>query len=200
MIDIVHQHTLSLPEQLDQQLLLYLNSAHSPFWDTTMFFLSRIPVWIPLYLAILVYLGYRYKHRFYIILLFIIIAVTLSDQLSVLVKNSVGRFRPCHEPSLQGLVHIVNGACGGRYSFVSSHAANCFNVALFSLLLIKKKWYSVFIIIWASAVSYSRIYLGVHYPGDVICGAAMGLLIGWSVYGSYIIIERKYLQNKPFFS
>jgi undecaprenyl-diphosphatase len=187
------EHILSYPEQLDQQLFLFLNSANSPFWDRIMVFLSRIPVWIPLYLAILVYLGFRYKRKFYFILLFIIIAITLSDQLSVLVKNSVDRLRPCHEPALQGLVHVVNGACGGIYGFVSSHAANTFNVALLSLLLIRKKWYSVFIIIWASAVSYSRIYLGVHYPADVMFGAILGALTGWGIYGCYMIVDERWL-------
>jgi undecaprenyl-diphosphatase len=157
-------------------------------------------IWAPLYLAILIFLGMKYKRKFLIILLFIILAVTLADQLSVqLFKNLVHRLRPCHEPSLEGLVHLVNGECGGMFGFVSSHAANSFNVALLSLLFIKKRWYTISIILWALVIGYSRIYLGVHYPGDVICGSLLGALIGWSVYKLYILTDNKILQHRQFF-
>ena len=189
----------SVPVQIDQQLFLFLNSANSPFWDKVMYTMSLISVWIPLYLVILIYLGFRYKRKFLIIIIFIIIAVTLTDQLALLIKNSVLRLRPCHEPSLEGLVHLVNGRCGGLYGFVSSHAANSFNVALFSLMFIRKKWYSISIILWAALVSYSRIYLGVHYPVDVICGAILGALIGWIMFRLYGITDRYILQNRKYF-
>lgn len=185
-----------MAEQLDQQLFLFLNSASSPFWDKIMLFLSRVVVWIPLYLAILIYLGRKFRKKFLIITLFIIVSVALADQGALAVKNSVERFRPCHEPALQGLVHMVNGICGGRYGFVSSHAANSFNIALISLMLIRKRWYSVFILLWASAIAYSRIYLGVHYPGDVICGSILGASIGWSMYKLYTLFDRKFLKDK----
>ena len=89
------------------------------------------------------YLGIRYKRKFLIILLFIILAATLADQISVVFKNLVQRLRPCHEPSLEGLVHLVNGECGGKFSFVSSHATNSFDVALLSLLFIRKRWFTI---------------------------------------------------------
>jgi len=187
-----------MAEQIDQQLFLFLNSANSPFWDKVMNFMSMRVVWTPLYIAILIYLGIRYKRRFWIIILFIILAVVLSDQTSVIIKNAVDRPRPCHESSLQGLVHMVNGVCGGMYGFVSSHAANSFNVAFLSLMFIKKRWYTVCIIIWASVVSYSRIYLGVHYPGDVLCGALLGAFIGWGVYRLYEVVDKRILKNRSF--
>ncbi len=187
-------------EHVDQQIFLFLNSMNSPFWDKVMYSISTIIIWIPLYLAILIYIGFRYKRKFIIIILFIIVAVTLTDQLALLIKNSVDRLRPCHEPALSGLVHLVNGKCGGLYSFVSSHAANSFNVALLSLLFIRKRWYTISIIIWAVIVGYSRIYLGVHYPGDVLCGSILGAFIGWSVYSLYDMTDRYILQKRKYFN
>ncbi len=183
-------------ERLDQQLFLFLNSLNSPFWDQVMHALSGKLIWAPLYIAILIYIGVKYKKRFLLILLFIIIAVALADQISVhLFKNIVQRLRPCHEPTLEGLVHLVNGECGGKFSFVSSHATNSFNVALISLLFIRKRWYTVSIITWALVVGYSRIYLGVHYPGDVICGSLLGAVIGWSMYKLYVLTDNKILTQ-----
>jgi undecaprenyl-diphosphatase len=187
-------------EHLDQQALLFLNSLNSPFFDQIMYSISGKVIWIPLYLAILIYLGIKYKRKFLIIVLFIILAATLADQISVMIKNLVLRLRPCHEPELQGLVHLVKGECGGMYSFVSSHATNSFNVALISLLFIRKRWFSISIILWALVVGYSRIYLGVHYPGDVICGSLLGALIGWSIYSLYVLTDNKILQYKPYFN
>jgi undecaprenyl-diphosphatase len=187
-------------EHLDQQLFFFLNSLNSPFFDKVMYAISGKIIWVPLYLAILVYIGIKYKRRFLIIVLFIIIAATLADQTSVLIKNLVQRLRPCHEPSFEGLVHMVNGECGGRFSFVSSHATNSFNVALVSLMFIKKRWFTVSIIIWAAVIGYSRIYLGVHYPGDVLCGSMLGALIGWSIYRLYVITDHWFLQNRKFFN
>ena len=188
-------------ENLDRQLFLFLNSINSPFFDVLMHAISGKLIWAPLYAAILVYLAITYKRKFFIIVLMIILAVTLADQISVQVfKNNFQRMRPCHEPSLQGLVHLFNGECGGGYSFVSSHATNSFNVALLSLLFIRRRWYTISIILWASVIGYSRIYLGVHYPADVICGSLLGALIGWSVYKLYVLIDNKLLIRSSYFT
>ena len=187
-------------ERLDQHFFLFLNSFNSPFCDQVMHAISGKIIWAPLYLAILIYLGIKYKRKFLIILIFIILGIVLSDQTSLFLKNLTHRLRPCHTPAIISLVHIVNGECGGLYSFVSGHAANSFNVALISLLLIKKRWYSISIIIWALVIGYSRIYLGVHYPGDVICGSLLGIFIGWSMVKLYFLTDKKILENKPYFS
>jgi undecaprenyl-diphosphatase len=166
-----------------------------------MYAISGRVIWAPLYLAILLYLVFTYKRKFLIIIPFIIIAVTLADQVSVqLFKDIFMRLRPCHEPSLTGMVHLVKGECGGLYGFVSSHASNSFNVALLSLMFIKKRWYTICIIIWASVIGYSRIYLGVHYPGDVICGAMVGAFIGWGVYKLYEVTDNKVLAYRKYFN
>lgn len=184
-------------EHLDKQLFLFLNSLNSPFWDQVMHAISGKLIWVPLYLAILIWIGFRYRKRFPIIFLLVILAVVLADQGSVhLFKNVFHRLRPCHDPELAGLVHLVKGECGGLYGFVSSHAANSFNVALLSLMLIRKRWYSVSILVWASVVGYSRIYLGVHFPGDVVCGAMFGSLVGWGVFKLYERIDKRLLLYK----
>ena len=187
-------------ERFDQQLFLFINSSNSPFFDHLMYAISGRLIWVPLYLAILIYLGIKYKRKFLIILIFIILAATLADQSSVIVKNIFHRLRPCHEPTIIGIVHLVNGECGGVYGFVSSHATNCFDVALLSLLFIKKRWYTISIIFWAGIIGYSRIYLGVHYPGDVICGSFLGAFIGWSMYNLYILTDNIILMDKPYFN
>jgi len=187
-------------EHLDQQLFLFLNSHNSPFWDYVMYAISGKLIWVPLYLAILIAIGKKYKRKFLVMILFITIAAVLADQFSVLFKNLFERLRPCHEPELQGIVHLVKGECGGLYGFVSSHASNSFNVALLSLLFVKKRWFTLCIIFWAAIVGYSRIYLGVHYPGDVICGSLLGSLIGWGIYSLYKLTDNKILQHKTYFT
>ncbi|MFO7620198.1 MAG: phosphatase PAP2 family protein [Bacteroidales bacterium] len=183
-------------EELDQQLFNFINSRNSEFWDFVMYSISRVLVWVPLYIAIFIALGQKYGRKTFFILLFVVLTVALADQTSVFIKNSFQRLRPCHAEELQGMVHLVKGHCGGRFGFVSSHAANSFSIALLSLLLIKRRWFSISILIWAAVVGYSRIYLGVHYPGDVICGSLLGASIGWLIYRLYLITDNKFLSKR----
>lgn len=163
---------------IDKALFVFLNSLNTPFLDEVMSVISMKAVWIPLYMFIIWMLYRQQGKRIWIIILFAILLVAITDQVSVLMKSTVCRLRPCHEPSLAGIVHIVKGRCGGMYGFVSSHAANSFGIAAFTAPVLKKRWYTWMIFVWAAVVSYSRIYLGVHYPGDVAGGMVLGLLSG----------------------
>lgn len=164
--------------ELDRTLFLFLNSLHTPFLDRVMWVLSTRTVWIPFYVLIIWLLAAKYGKRVWIPLVLVPVLVVLTDQGSNLIKNLVERPRPCHEPALEGMVHIVRGRCGGMYGFVSAHASNTFGIAAFTIPLLRKRWFTWTVIIWALAVSYSRIYMGVHYPGDVLGGAILGLAAG----------------------
>ena len=169
--------------QLDKELLIWLNSHNTPFWDVVMMFFTRKEFWIPLYLLLL-YQIYKVKGKeaiYWILGAFLL--VFLCDQISTqLFKNVFERFRPSHDPSLEGMVNLVSGYKGGRYGFVSSHATNSFGFALFTSLLFRNKLYTFFIFSWSLLVIYTRIYLGVHFPGDVMGGMILGLILGYAVY------------------
>ena len=165
--------------ELDQKVFLYLNSIHSPVWDNIMVWISGDKTWIPLYIVLLSVVIYRERpYHFIYTILFIAIAVGLSDYISVLIKNLIERPRPTHNAEIANIVHIVNNYRGGPYGFVSSHAANVFCVATFIAYQFKTVKWGLFLFAWAAVVSYSRIYLGVHYPLDIICGAILGILLG----------------------
>jgi undecaprenyl-diphosphatase len=186
--------------RIDQEVFLFLNSMNSPFWDQVMWAISGRIIWIPLYITIIYFLSKKLRRKMFILALVIALVVVLGNEFSVIIKNLVLRPRPCYEPALKGMVHIVNGKCGGQYGFVSSHATNAFSVALLSLLFIRVRWFSFGIIFWALLIGYSRIYLGVHYPGDVICGSLLGALTGWGGYKLFEIIDRRVLIKSQYFS
>lgn len=170
---------------IDTELFLFLNGIHSPFFDVVFEWISDRYSWIPFYLILAVLLGFKFKWKLLVLVPFITLLIITSDQFSVhFFKDVFLRLRPCHNPEIADLVHIVNNHCGGKYGFVSSHAANTFALAVFVGLVLKKhlKWLFPFLLIWAAVVSYSRIYLGVHYPGDILGGAALGAIIGFVMW------------------
>jgi len=166
---------------LDRSLFLFLNGLNSIWLDPVMFYCSMGLLWLPLFL-VLFYLTIRiFKWKILIILLMVALMITASDQLSNLVKNVTKRPRPTHESILEGKVHFVNGYKGGRYAFYSAHASNTFALAVFLTMLLSRRysWIPFILFVWASWMSYTRIYLGVHYPSDVLAGCLTGSFLGW---------------------
>ena len=184
---------------IDAELFLFINGLHNDFLDLIMYWLSDKLFWIPMYLLIIFLMIRRYKMRGIVMLLFIGIAIALSDQTtSHLLKNLVQRLRPSHEPALIGLVRLSKAGPGGLYGFVSSHAGNSFCLASFIYFAFDKqfKLLKYWLITWAVLVSYSRIYNGVHYPGDVIVGACIGIAYGWLMAKFYFSIDTYLLNRK----
>lgn len=177
---------LEIIDSLDKELLLYLNSLHSLFGDVFMWVLSAKLTWLPLIVLLLALIVKNKGRESILIILGIALAILLADQVaSSFFKPLVERLRPSRSPSIMHELHIVNNYRGGLYGFVSSHSANVFAVAVFTSLLFKYRSYTLVILIWAASVSYSRIYLGVHYPMDIICGAICGIASGYIAYAVY---------------
>ena len=185
---------------LDKDLFLYINGKHNGFFDTVMYWASDKLFWFPFYALLLFFLIKIYKKESALILLFIAVLITLCDQTaSSLIKKTVKRLRPSHEPSLQNLVHLSEAGPGGQYGFISSHSANAFGLAAFLFFLLPKKYnYLKFIITcWAILVAYSRIYNGVHYPSDVIVAAILGIIYGWLIKIVYDKVKSALAKKKP---
>jgi undecaprenyl-diphosphatase len=168
--------------QLDTKLFMLINGSHNAFFDPIMFWLSDKLIWIPMYLLIIFIMIRRYKMRGVLMLLFIGIVIALCDQTaSGLLKNTVQRLRPSHEPALAGLIYLSKAGPGGLYGFASSHAANVFGLATFLYFVLDSKfrYLKYWLFLWALGVAYSRIYNGVHYPGDVLVGSIIGIAYGF---------------------
>ncbi|MCS7075263.1 MAG: phosphatase PAP2 family protein [Bacteroidia bacterium] len=177
---------------MDKEVFIWLNSKYSAFGDVLMYWISDKYIWTPLYVFFLVYLLEQYGKKGAWICIFVIMLIFMTDGTSnLLLKENIKRLRPCHALAN---VHTVYDKCGGMYGFVSSHAANVFGLATYLTLWLRRDipHFGKFAFLWATIIAYSRIYLGVHYPLDVICGAIVGILIGWL---NYKFVQTNILPN-----
>ena len=175
--------------KLDSKLFLYLNNLGTSKFDIFWISLSKIEANILMYLFLILLFFYIQKIRpklIYIIYLFFVIAlmIAITDQGANIFKDSFQRLRPCYNESIIDSFRLVKENCGGKYGFFSAHASNSFSLAIFfGLLFINRIRYIIMItIVYASLISYSRIYLGVHYPIDIFFGGFFGIFVGFVMY------------------
>ncbi|NAY90393.1 phosphatase PAP2 family protein [Muricauda sp. JGD-17] len=168
--------------QFDKDLFLFLNGLGTSTWDGFWMFITKTRNSAPLYLLLL-YLTYKtfgWK-KTGIILVAIALLITCTDQLSNFFKYGIGRLRPCYDQEVSETMRLVKSYCGGKFGYFSAHAANSFGPAAFFVILFRNsvRYIGIVLILWACLVAYSRIYIGVHYPLDVLTGACIGMLFGW---------------------
>ena len=187
---------------IDTEVLLAINGWHAPWADRLMWIVSAKETWIPLYLLLGGWLVWRYRKPAMtsvkwlqkvpvcvVVIVVIGLAVGAADFIaSGILKDLVARPRPTRVPELEGVLHLVNGYKSGRYGFVSSHAANTMAVALLFSLIWRNKIATCGLMLWVAANCYSRMYLGVHYPMDIIGGLVVGCLVGWLMYELLLLL------------
>lgn len=188
--------------QLDLDLFFWINSHHSPFMDHLQWWMTQIWFWIPLLLVVLSIMFFHYRKKMWVVLICLVASVFLTDRSSVLVKNVVQRPRPTHAVDIRDQVHVHiypngNEYRGGRYSFPSSHATNSFGLVVifvfFFKAITKHAWW--IFPLWAIINCYTRVYLGVHYPSDILAGTLLGLICGFVVLALYRLADH-FLKKK----
>ncbi len=189
--------------QFDKELLLWINGSDSLFVDGLAQVLTAAVTWIPLYIS-LFYVVLRNNESMRQIILIVgcaalcvVLAGTIDD---TLVKPYVARPRPTHDPQIGMLVDVVDGYRGGKYGFFSAHAANTFSIAVFFSLLIRNRILTVMLVFWSLLNCWTRMYLGVHYPGDIFCGLLWGGTVGFAVYILYYKINARISTGMRFIS
>ncbi|UII75211.1 phosphatase PAP2 family protein [Flagellimonas sp. HMM57] len=168
--------------RLDKELFLFLNGLGTETWDGFWLFITHKLSAIPLYALLLFF---TFKHfgtkRTVIVLVFVALLITATDQLANFFKYGVQRLRPCHDGDINIMARLVKKSCGGRFGYFSAHASNAMALASFFAVLLSSriKYLPIFLMVWAILVGYSRIYIGVHFPLDVLTGISIGIIFGW---------------------
>lgn len=182
--------------ELDRELFLFLNNLGNPAWDDFWNFITNKFASIPFY-ALLVFFLYRALgwKRTLLCLVLIAAVITSTDQLSNLFKHFFERPRPCRQEGVMEYARFVAVRCG-RYGYFSAHAASSAALVLFLGMILRNYWKNIFsvLIVWGLLVSYSRIYIGVHYPGDILTGWIFGILIGFLFYRLFLFLLKKYFN------
>jgi len=182
--------------ELDEQITLWLNSFYNDTLDTFFWYVSWKYTWFMIGGLMIAYLFWKQKPKEAVIfLLFVAVMILCADQVCNLFKYTVQRFRPCWDEGLKDMVHIVNGDRGGKYGFFSAHAAIFFGLALMTSRLFRSTAYTISIYAIAALVAYSRIYLGRHFLGDVLVGAAEGTLVAWGAWYFYQRFRDKMMRK-----
>jgi len=188
---------------LDKQLLLWFNGSESLFLDGLVKTLTTATTWIPLYLA-LFYMVLKNNDNIRKVLLVlacvglcVFFAGSLND---LFIKPAVARWRPSRDTDIAMLVDVVNGYRGGRYGFFSSHAANTFSIAIFFVLLVRSRVLSITLIFWSLLNCWTRLYLGVHFPGDILCGLLWGGFVGTAFWYLHHRVYRLISHKESFVS
>ncbi len=182
-------------EELDKNVLLSINSKHTNFFDVFMFYASDLRLFFPFYFLWIAFLLKQFQLKKTIIVFVMLgLLVLLADQSASQTKRAVKRYRPTYNTELTNKIHTVNEYRGGEYGFFSSHASNTFGIAVLLMLLFNNKswWFKSQFIFWAMLITYTRLYLGVHYPSDVLVGALVGMFWGVIVYKITNLVFKKY--------
>jgi undecaprenyl-diphosphatase len=184
--------------EYDREVFLFLNNLGSERWDGLWLFITNTYSAIPLYSFLLVICLRKFRFRTAILILVMVAAmIAFTDQAANFFKDSIHRLRPCHEEAIRPLMRLVKAYCGGKFGFFSAHAANTAAVASFFSLALTPRYKIVVPVLasWAIAVAYSRIYIGVHYPLDVLAGLGVGALTGWLFYKATQFFNRRFLSS-----
>jgi len=186
--------------ELDRTVTLFINGNHSPLSDGFFYLFSKINVWIPFYLSLLYIFYKRQGARIWVLLLSVGFTVLLADQVSSgILKPLVARLRPSHDPDIQHLVHLVKGYRGALYGFVSSHAANTAGIATLFILLIRRSLIVPVLVLWTALSSLSRVFLGLHFVGDILAGSLVGIAAGIAGFAFYRFLNRKLSAKHPLY-
>lgn len=177
---------------VDKALFIYLNGLGSESFDGLWLLITKQAYWTPLFLFLLYFIYKKMGAKQTLLLLFFVaVLVTCTDQVCNLIKNGFQRVRPCNNPEINHFIRVVKTS--NSFSFFSGHAANTMAVTTFLFLLFRKKQpYFVFLFLWPLVFAYSRIYLGLHYPLDIISGYACGLLFGFLFFITHQYVQKKY--------
>lgn len=189
--------------EFDKQLLLLLNGSESLFLDALVLILTNAWTWVPLYISLLIVVIKNSESALKVVMIMasaglcVLLAGTVDD---TIVKPLVGRWRPTRDPEIGLLVDIVDGYRGGNYGFFSAHAANTFSIAIFFCWLVRSRLLSVALVLWSFTNCWTRLYLGVHFPGDILVGLCWGGLVGTGVYYLYRYFSAKFTWTSSYTS